>query len=65
MAWTTEEPKVSGSYWAKHKMFGKVVVNVLVVDGIVHTQENGFYGWNRHYGSFVEWQDKPLPIPED
>ena len=65
MAWTKEEPKVSGWFWARHKTMGKVVVNVLVVDGIAHTQENGFSGWNRHYGSFVEWQTEPLPMPED
>jgi hypothetical protein len=65
MAWTKEEPKETGSYWAKHCYHGKVVVSVLVVDGVVHAAENGLYGWNRHFGSFLEWWDQPIPEPED
>jgi hypothetical protein len=65
MAWTKEAPKEKGFYWAKHRYYGKVVVSVIIVEGVVYTAENGFHGWDRHINTFVEWWDQPIAEPED
>lgn len=54
-------PAVSGWYWARHKICGWVITNLLIHGGKAYVQDSGPTGWHDLIDQFVEWDKDPIP----